>query len=176
MSPGQVRARCIAGLPEANRNVQPRASPRAPEDAPAFRPGRNPVPREAGQENFATARTARLPPFYGPSWHPVKVRTAYRCRAYPDEAQQQEHGAEPASGPRHLGLRLGRVPPPAGGLESPSFKAGSSQCPSCSQQHSPRCWGPATLHPRQQRQLRTGSNRRMPSRPAPATTPPGQHR
>jgi putative transposase len=27
--------------------------------------------------------------FYSHDWHPVRVRTAYRCRAYPDEAQQQ---------------------------------------------------------------------------------------
>jgi putative transposase len=27
--------------------------------------------------------------FYVHAWDPVKVRTAYRCRAYPDEAQQQ---------------------------------------------------------------------------------------
>jgi len=27
--------------------------------------------------------------FAGGAWHPAVVRTAYRCRAYPDEAQQQ---------------------------------------------------------------------------------------
>jgi putative transposase len=27
--------------------------------------------------------------FVGGAWHPAMVRTAYRCRAYPDEAQQQ---------------------------------------------------------------------------------------
>ena len=27
--------------------------------------------------------------FYGHHWYPVNVRTAYKCRAYPDEAQQQ---------------------------------------------------------------------------------------
>jgi len=39
---------------------------------------------QAGEE----ARTARLAWFYGHCPHPVGVRTAYRCRAYPDEAQQ----------------------------------------------------------------------------------------
>ena len=43
----------------------------------AFRPGRNPVPRAAWRG------------FVGGAWHPAVVRTAYRCRAYPDEAQQQ---------------------------------------------------------------------------------------
>jgi putative transposase len=27
--------------------------------------------------------------FYGPDWYPVRVRMAYKCRAYPDEAQRQ---------------------------------------------------------------------------------------
>jgi putative transposase len=45
------------------------------------------VPRAAGQSQ--AARTARLPQFYGQVCHPVNVRTAYRCRAYPDEVQQQ---------------------------------------------------------------------------------------
>ena len=27
--------------------------------------------------------------FYSHDWYPVRVRTAYRCRAYPDETQQQ---------------------------------------------------------------------------------------
>jgi hypothetical protein len=27
--------------------------------------------------------------FVGGAWHPAVVRTAYRCRAYPDQAQQQ---------------------------------------------------------------------------------------
>ena len=31
-----------------------------------------------------------MPPlFYTSHWYPVRVRTAYRCRAYPDDAQQQ---------------------------------------------------------------------------------------
>jgi len=46
------------------------------------------VPRLAGQQVRA-ACTARLPWFYGHGCHPVRVRTAYRCRAYPDQAQQQ---------------------------------------------------------------------------------------
>jgi putative transposase len=35
------------------------------------------------------AHTVRLREFYGHNGHPVRMRTAYRCRAYPDEAQQQ---------------------------------------------------------------------------------------
>jgi len=35
------------------------------------------------------ARTVRLPPSYRFDGHPVRVRTAFRCRAYPDEAQRQ---------------------------------------------------------------------------------------
>jgi IS605 OrfB family transposase len=46
------------------------------------------VPREAGQQEQG-ARTARLPWFYSDSCHSVRVRTAFRCRAYPDETQQQ---------------------------------------------------------------------------------------
>ena len=46
------------------------------------------MPRAAGQENTAV-RTARLPQFFDHTCDPVKVRTAYRCRAYPDQAQQQ---------------------------------------------------------------------------------------
>jgi len=34
-------------------------------------------------------RTARLPCLHTCDRHPVTVRTAYRCRAYPDQAQQQ---------------------------------------------------------------------------------------
>jgi hypothetical protein len=40
---------------------------------------------QAGED----ARTARLPWFYGCGRHSVRVRTAYKCRAYPDQAQQQ---------------------------------------------------------------------------------------
>jgi putative transposase len=46
------------------------------------------VPREAGQEKI-TARTARFPRFFDQACDPARVRTAYRCRAYPDQAQQQ---------------------------------------------------------------------------------------
>jgi len=46
------------------------------------------VPRAAGQEKTA-ARTARLPRFFDQTCDPVRVRTAYRCRVYPDQAQQQ---------------------------------------------------------------------------------------
>jgi len=46
------------------------------------------VPRAAGQEKTA-ARTARIPRFFDQTCDPVKVRTAYRCRVYPDQAQQQ---------------------------------------------------------------------------------------
>jgi putative transposase len=46
------------------------------------------VPRKAGQHNRAGIPAARLRWFSGPDRHPVRVRTAYRCRAYPDETQQ----------------------------------------------------------------------------------------
>jgi putative transposase len=46
------------------------------------------VPRAAGQEKKVT-RTARLPQFFDHTCDPGGVRTAYRCRAYPDPAQQQ---------------------------------------------------------------------------------------
>ncbi len=46
------------------------------------------MPRAAGQEKIA-ARTAWLPRFFDQACDPVRVRTAYRCRAYPDPAQQQ---------------------------------------------------------------------------------------
>src|SRR6266480_5185999 len=52
---------------------------------------------QAGEESGAprigarkgTARKARLCGFYGFTCHPVKVRMACRCRAYPDAEQQQ---------------------------------------------------------------------------------------
>ena len=52
---------------------------------------------QAGEESGAprigarkgTARKARLCGFYGFTCHPVKVRMAYRCRAYPDAEHQQ---------------------------------------------------------------------------------------
>jgi putative transposase len=46
------------------------------------------VPRAAGQEKIAV-RTAWLPQFFDHICEPRRVRTAYRCRAYPDQAQQQ---------------------------------------------------------------------------------------
>ena len=45
------------------------------------------MPCAAGQEK-AAARTAWLPQFFDQTCDPVRVRTAYRCRAYPDQAQQ----------------------------------------------------------------------------------------
>ena len=63
----------IAHLLSAGQLTSP--SPEPPEEAPAFRPGRNPVPRSA------------WPMFYVHARYPVKVRTAYKCRAYPDDAQ-----------------------------------------------------------------------------------------
>ena len=45
--------------------------------------------RESGQEDQRAARAARLPTSYGRLFDTVRVRTAYRCRAYPDEQQQQ---------------------------------------------------------------------------------------
>jgi len=45
------------------------------------------APRSGARKGIA--RTACLHRFYGSACHPVRVRTAYRCRAYPDQAQQQ---------------------------------------------------------------------------------------
>jgi len=45
------------------------------------------VPHAAGHEKTA-ACTARLPRFFDLMYDPVRVRTAYRCRAYPDQQQQ----------------------------------------------------------------------------------------
>ena len=45
------------------------------------------MPRAPGQEKTA-ARTAWLPQFFDYTCDPGRVRTAYRCRAYPDEQQQ----------------------------------------------------------------------------------------
>ena len=47
------------------------------------------MPREAGQQNQRAARAARLPNSYDYVFDTVRVRTAYRCRAYPGEQQQQ---------------------------------------------------------------------------------------
>ena len=46
------------------------------------------MPRAEGQKKTA-ARTARLLRFFDHTCDPRRVRTAYRCRAYPDQAQQQ---------------------------------------------------------------------------------------
>ena len=46
------------------------------------------MPRTAGQEKTAV-RTARLPQFFDQTCDHMRVRTAFRCRAYPDPAQQQ---------------------------------------------------------------------------------------
>jgi putative transposase len=46
------------------------------------------VDRAPRQENTG-ARTAWLPQFFDYTCDTVRMRTAYRCRAYPDEAQQQ---------------------------------------------------------------------------------------
>ena len=55
---------------------------------PGLQAGKNPVPREAGERHAGTRR-ACLQHFFDYVCDPVRVRTAYRCRAYPDEAQQQ---------------------------------------------------------------------------------------
>jgi putative transposase len=47
------------------------------------------VPREAGQQDQRAARAARLPHLCDHVFDTMKVRTAYRCRAYPGEQQQQ---------------------------------------------------------------------------------------
>jgi putative transposase len=46
------------------------------------------VPRAEGQDKMV-AHTARLPQFFDHTCDHVNMRTAYRCRAYPDKAQQQ---------------------------------------------------------------------------------------
>jgi len=47
------------------------------------------VPRQAGQQDQRAAPTARLPHSYDHVFDTGTVRTAYRCRAYPDPMQQQ---------------------------------------------------------------------------------------
>ena len=44
------------------------------------------MPREAGRKDNRTLACLQL--FFGHTCDPVRVRTAYRCRAYPDEQQQ----------------------------------------------------------------------------------------
>ena len=65
------------------------------------------MPREAGQQNQRAARAARLPDSYDRLFDTIRVRTAYRCRAYPGEAAAA--GAEP-----HLRLRPRGVEPDPG--------------------------------------------------------------
>ena len=45
--------------------------------------------REAGHQNPRETRAARLPQSYDHLFDTIRVKTAYRCRAYPDQAQQQ---------------------------------------------------------------------------------------
>ena len=45
--------------------------------------------RQAGHRNQRAAGAARLPHSCDHVFDTVTVRTAYRCRAYPDQAQQQ---------------------------------------------------------------------------------------
>ncbi len=47
------------------------------------------MPRQAGQQKQRAARAARLPDSYDHVFDTIRVRTAYRCRAYPGEQQQQ---------------------------------------------------------------------------------------
>ena len=47
------------------------------------------MPRQAGRQNQRAARAARLPHSYDHMFDTVRVRTAYRCRAYPGVQQQQ---------------------------------------------------------------------------------------
>ena len=46
------------------------------------------MPRGAGQQGGMETRPARLQGFYEKECDPMQVRTAYRCRAYPDAEQQ----------------------------------------------------------------------------------------
>lgn len=66
--------------------------------------------RAAGHDK--SVHTVRLPCFYGHYCDSVRVRTAYRCRAYPDEAQQQvlarTFGCVRVVWNRTLALRLAR--------------------------------------------------------------------
>jgi IS605 OrfB family transposase len=43
----------------------------------------------AGEQESRAFQTARLTRFFDHTCDPIRVRAAYRCRAYPDEAQQQ---------------------------------------------------------------------------------------
>ena len=54
---------------------------------PGLRAGEDSDARAEAQDKTA-ARTAWLPQFFDHTCDPVRVRTAYRCRAYPDSEQQ----------------------------------------------------------------------------------------
>ncbi len=58
------------------------------QDARGLQAGAESGTREARQQNWA-ASTARLPHSYDRVFDTGTVRTAYRCRAYPDQSQQQ---------------------------------------------------------------------------------------
>ena len=58
-----------------------------PGGCPGLQAGEESGAPGAGQDKTA-ARTAWLPQFFDHTCDPVRVRTAYRCRAYPDQAQQ----------------------------------------------------------------------------------------
>jgi putative transposase len=47
------------------------------------------VPRQAGHRNQRAVGAARLPHSYDQVFDTIRMRTAYRCRAYPDQVQQQ---------------------------------------------------------------------------------------
>jgi putative transposase len=47
------------------------------------------VPRQARHQDQRAARAARLPHSYDHVFDTIRMRTAYRCRAYPDQVQQQ---------------------------------------------------------------------------------------
>ena len=73
------------------------------------------MPGAAGQDKRAL-RTARLPQFFDHTGDPVMVRTAYRCRAYPDEEQQaaltpgkQPAPSEPPGTVKTLGLSIANL-------------------------------------------------------------------
>ena len=63
------------------------SSPNLLEDALAFKPGKNPASRRRGAEKYGRPQ-AWLPRFFDHTCDTVTVRTAYRCRAYPDQQQQ----------------------------------------------------------------------------------------
>jgi hypothetical protein len=56
---------------------------------PAFSQGGIRCPPSGASRTSEAAHAARLPQSYDRLFDTVRVRTAYRCRAYPDQAQQQ---------------------------------------------------------------------------------------